>query len=391
MTPTFQQLQRLVSSAPKREGSSSLSLRSFKELVVENLLAGTSFVKGTILQRMAERMPQEEAKQLTSYWLDKFPAATGSSASLIGKEKAEAATPQSQTQTQQVQVQMEAQGQMPENPSFDAINALESSGKGGLMMFHPVLGELLVDLGYKRLYLSSLRALSGAPIWKKQRILRPERSKLIANAKVKSGLSRSISGTISFFVDDSDPQHFGVIDGQHRIGALLILAKEGYWDGEDRNILVEVFSVINDQEITRLFKEINSAEPLHQIDLLTLEEGIDATAAFPGTVANSREIIDAATDEFKARYPVMFKPTAGCRAPHVNVDVLRNDIYMAETLPRRGFTSPEQLIDLLEQLNKQTASRWELYSAEKRSLSQYFKAKKFGFFLGLDSAWKDEL
>lgn len=50
---------------------------------------------------------------------------------------------------------------------------------------------------------------------------------------------------------------FGVVDGQHRLGALLLLSEEGLWDRSERNVVVEVFDTKDDKEIEELFAEIN--------------------------------------------------------------------------------------------------------------------------------------
>lgn len=51
---------------------------------------------------------------------------------------------------------------------------------------HPVLGELVADLQYKRVYRTSIASLVKAPVWEKQRILRPERALAIAESKMRS-------------------------------------------------------------------------------------------------------------------------------------------------------------------------------------------------------------
>jgi len=91
---------------------------------------------------------------------------------------------------------------------------------------HPLLGELVANLGYKMLFLTSVKSLVLTPVWKKQRILRPERAALIAKDKVRNGLASSMSGTIALYIHRRTKE-IGIIDGQHRAGALMILAQEG--------------------------------------------------------------------------------------------------------------------------------------------------------------------
>ncbi len=51
---------------------------------------------------------------------------------------------------------------------------------------HPILGELVADFGYKRVYVSSASALASIPVWEKQRIYRHDRAKTMAADKLKT-------------------------------------------------------------------------------------------------------------------------------------------------------------------------------------------------------------
>lgn len=51
---------------------------------------------------------------------------------------------------------------------------------------HPVLGQVVMDFGYKRLHVVSAKTLANIPVWKKQRIYRHDRAKLMAADKIKS-------------------------------------------------------------------------------------------------------------------------------------------------------------------------------------------------------------
>lgn len=58
----------------------------------------------------------------------------------------------------------------------DALKATQSE--------HPVLGRLIADLGYKRVFLTSIEAVVQAPVWEKRKLLRPVRAIEIAQAKM---------------------------------------------------------------------------------------------------------------------------------------------------------------------------------------------------------------
>ena len=57
------------------------------------------------------------------------------------------------------------------------------------------------------------------------------------------------------------------MDGQHRAAALIWMASNNQWDPYSRNIVVDVFEVESEQDIAKLFHEINSAEPVRLVDM----------------------------------------------------------------------------------------------------------------------------
>lgn len=61
---------------------------------------------------------------------------------------------------------------------------------------HPILGPMLCDLGYKRVHITSAKALSAIPIWSQQRSYRHDRAKIMAADKLKS-LDLGLPGVIS--------------------------------------------------------------------------------------------------------------------------------------------------------------------------------------------------
>ena len=57
------------------------------------------------------------------------------------------------------------------------------------------------------------------------------------------------------------------MDGQHRAGALMLMAQNGDWCENEMNILVDVYATDGDAGVSTLFTEINSSEPVKQIDM----------------------------------------------------------------------------------------------------------------------------
>ena len=64
---------------------------------------------------------------------------------------------------------------------------------------HPILGELVHDMGYKRIYKANILCLINATVWEKQRTLRHERAQLIASDKIKSESLSYMPGIITCY------------------------------------------------------------------------------------------------------------------------------------------------------------------------------------------------
>jgi hypothetical protein len=66
------------------------------------------------------------------------------------------------------------------------------------------------------------------------------------------------------------------------------------------------------------------------------------------------------------RYRAMFKPSARCVPPHINADVLRNQLYSSQVCEIYGIQSDKDLTKLLLYMNKRLGSlppvHWPLKS-----------------------------
>ena len=259
---------------------------------------------------------------------------------------------------------------------------------------HPVFGELLHDFGHKRIYLGSPTLLwAGTLLWERQRAFRQERASLIAQAKAKSH-ARGWPGSIAIVETNETPASSKeatigmLIDGQHRLGAAHLLAQKGKLLGALQHILVEVYPPREEKDIKELFTEINRAEPVLLIDLPD-ENG--------GASDKNNATITIAAETLRERYPGMFKPSHGCRPPHLNVDVLRAEMHKAELIERNKIKSAEQLVDWIEARNLELAAKtddeWgdgaktKSGTALEKALA---KAREQGFYLGLSWDWLDK-
>ncbi|CAM9782864.1 unnamed protein product, partial [Ectocarpus sp. 4 AP-2014] len=148
---------------------------------------------------------------------------------------------------------------------------------------HPVLGCLVADLKYKRVYVTSLEALEKVRVWEEARTLRPVHATEIFEGKAIEAQKLEVRRVREDGKEEKDDnlltkrnQQYvlGVVDGQHRLRALKMLADAKMWDHSERNVVVEVFDAKDERDIEELYAEINRrerkrallAEPV-QIDL----------------------------------------------------------------------------------------------------------------------------
>ncbi|CAM9942143.1 unnamed protein product, partial [Ectocarpus sp. 12 AP-2014] len=140
---------------------------------------------------------------------------------------------------------------------------------------HPVLGCLVADLKYKRVYVTSLEALEKVRVWEEARTLRPVHATEIFEGKAIEAQKLEVRRVKEGGKEEKDENPLtkrnqqyvlGVVDGQHRLRALKMLADAKMWDHSERNVVIEVFDAKDERDIEELYAEINRAEPV-QIDL----------------------------------------------------------------------------------------------------------------------------
>ena len=135
-----------------------------------------------------------------------------------------------------------------------------------------------------------------------------------------------------------------IIDGQHRVGALRLLLRDAAaaaaspWE----RVLVEVFPLPSEAAAQALFVEVNSAQPVLLVDL---------PPAAGGAGLHAKDALEAAAATLAARYRPMFKPSASCKAPHVNIDALRDRLHQADVMAAHGLGGGAELLDWLLQRN----------------------------------------
>lgn len=102
-----------------------------------------------------------------------------------------------------------------------------------------------------------------------------------------------------------------------------VVCSYGHWDADVRNVVIDVFTIKSEEEISDLFKEINSSEPVRLVDMPD-----------EGASDNIRQVITEAAEILQTKYSEMFKPSARCRPPHLNIDNLRDDLFQNDIIKR---------------------------------------------------------
>ena len=68
-------------------------------------------------------------------------------------------------------------------------------------------------------------------------------------------------------------------------------------------------------------------------------------------------MLTAAAEQLREMHPDMFKASANCRAPHVNIDMLRNELHAADVLGQHKIKTAEELVAWLGAHNEALAAR----------------------------------
>ena len=113
----------------------------------------------------------------------------------------------------------------------------------------------------------------------------------------------------------------------------------------------------------------------------------------------ARDELERAALGLRERYPEMFSPSARCRAPHLNLDALKEELWPADVPRRHSLRTDEELLAWLLKRNAELAELSEEDWLKRRPvrglrqagdasyLKALAKAKKHGLFLGLDWKW----
>lgn len=295
------------------------------------------------------------------------------------------------------------------NQELASKNQILENVVGELQMLkapvHPTYGRLLTHSGNRRVFAAKPKKLCNKelfPTYLAQRSFRPERADAIAESMRKDDRFHGFPGVISMFelygeaaAATRGHQVRGIVDGQHRIGAIERLLQTQQWP-EDREVIIEVYSISDPADAGRLFRQINKSQPVFDIDLVPVDTSIaeNSESVAPAAISEEQQkerailkeqnrvktVIDNVTSNLQQMYPEMFKPSQKCRPPHVNVDVLRQALFESGEA-RKALQSEERLLEFVMQKND------ELQKQKYAPSAALDKAKSYGFFLGMVKTW----
>ena len=107
---------------------------------------------------------------------------------------------------------------------------------------------------------------------------------------------------------------------------------------------------------------------------------------------------------FQDSFPAMFSASQKCRAPHLNVDNLRDALFASEIIKREKIASGGELVKFMVKKNLELKLKYtdndasngtkddDLYGKKNKpgakvSETALKKAQKHDFYLGLESTW----
>ncbi|CAN0115923.1 unnamed protein product, partial [Ectocarpus sp. 6 AP-2014] len=265
---------------------------------------------------------------------------------------------------------------------------------------HPVLGCLVADLKYKRVYVSSLEALEKVRVWEEARTLRPVHAAEIFEGKAIEAQKLEVRRVKEDGKEEKDDnlltkrnQQYvlGVVDGQHRLRALKMLADAKMWDHSERNVVVEVFDAKDERDIEELYAEINRRERREPYRALPPQaEPVQIDLDIPGP----QEVYKCAEEVVLHLYK-QFRPMFGgkrVRPPTLNAIVFRENLIRTGLIERHELFTPHLLLDFLLRVNDMMSKRdvqtWALmvgdeegcYKTKRALMTALKRAKQHNFY-----------
>ena len=99
--------------------------------------------------------------------------------------------------------------------------------------------------------------------------------------------------------------------------------------------------------------------------------------------STTKVTIDGAVAELRQQFPNMFKPSQNCRAPHLNEEVLRNELFQQKVVEELGCDGSAELVSKILAYNASLKAKKPGEWPVKVQGKVYKKAEANGLLLGL--------
>ena len=101
-----------------------------------------------------------------------------------------------------------------------------------------------------------------------------------------------------------------------------------------------------------------------------------------------RKIINEVAERLREKYPAMFSESQRCRAPHLNIDNLRDALFASKIIEKHSLKTSKALEEWILERNDLLETDYQNEENQKMvSANALKKAMKFQFYLGLESSW----
>ncbi|CAM9517255.1 unnamed protein product, partial [Phaeothamnion confervicola] len=201
-----------AAQAPRASAAAATQAKTAARASASNAALVLQRIKGTVLDAMARALPDSDRTFLAHKWGMVSQAEAQAAAALEAQSAAEAAARSARTEAEATAAlkakvladeavaaaKREAEKEAAEKASALARAQARAEAVEKEARSDPVLGQLVHDAGYKRVFCTSVERLIKVPVWEKQRILRPERAAAIAKDKMMRQ-SKGMPGVITLF------------------------------------------------------------------------------------------------------------------------------------------------------------------------------------------------
>lgn len=220
---------------------------------------------------------------------------------------------------------------------------------------------------------NAVDVIKHIPIWTKQRILEERHINDIVEYQSRYYKVKKTFNFIGiFYICGIKNRDYRIIDGQHRLSAINILAKR-YPDAQF-NIVLWVIDVENEENRIETFQNINLARSISFTDFLLDDES---------------QIINKTSEHFYNKYRNFFSDTQLLhpKRPNMKLDNFKNELLHEEVVEKLGVGKADELINYIEKYNSYLSTQhFDIFPKKNKSNNEKLfnlATKKGKLYLGM--------